>query len=271
MFKISIKKFFPKTFKKKINKILKREIKIKGSFNNWKEATSASGSYKNIEIFLRTKKSFLKVISGQAAYERDSVLFYDKKTNKPLITYLENLRKKAKSKYLKVLDFGGSFGSTYFQNKKELSNHTKFKWDVIEQKKIVDFVSKKIKLKNLRFYNSLNRYLNKNNPDLVIFSSVLHYLEFPEVILKKLIKKKIPYFLILKTPFYKNKSDIKIQLNPKYIYNVNYPIRIFNNLRFKFFFRNKNYSVTKLNWDNQIIDDIVFSSYVIKKKHAKKN
>ena len=39
MFKISIKKFVPKTFKKKINKILKRDIKIKGSFNNWKEAT----------------------------------------------------------------------------------------------------------------------------------------------------------------------------------------------------------------------------------------
>ena len=213
----------------------------------------------------------MKVISGQAAYERDSVLFYDEKINKPLITYLENLRKKANSKYLKVLDFGGSFGSTYFQNKKELSNYKKFKWDIIEQKKIVDYVSKKIKLNNLTFYNSLNRYLKKNNPDLVIFSSVLHYLEFPELILQKLIKKKIPYFLVLKTPFYKNKSDIKIQFNPKYIYSANYPIRIFNILRFKFLFKNQNYSVTKLNWDNQIIDDIDFLSYVIKKKNAEKN
>ena len=136
----------------------------------------------------------MKVISGQAAYERDSVLFYDEKINKPLITYLENLRKKANSKYLKVLDFGGSFGSTYFQNKKELSNYKKFKWDIIEQKKIVDYVSKKIKLNNLTFYNSLNRYLKKNNPDLVIFSSVLHYLEFPELILQKLIKKKYLIF-----------------------------------------------------------------------------
>lgn len=271
MFKSYIEKFIPQTIKKKINQILKRDIKIIGSFNNWKEATLASGSYKNTEIFLQTKKSFLKVISGQAEYERDSVLFYNERLNKPLLKYLEILRKKTNSKFLKVLDFGGSFGSTYFQNKKELSNHKKFQWDIIEQKKIVDFVSKKIKIKNLTFHNSLNRYLNKNTPDLVIFSSVLHYLEFPEDILQKLIKKKILFFLILKTPFYKNKSDIKIQLNPKYIYNANYPIRIFNNLRFKSFFKNQNYSVNKLNWENQIIDDINFLSYEIKKRNAPKN
>jgi len=266
MFKKIIKLLIPHSIIKIINHILKRNIKIKGNFNNWSLAVQSSGTYNDKKIFDKTKNSFLKVIKGEVIYERDSVLFYHKKLNLPLISLMEKVRKKKKNRSLKVLDFGGSFGSTYFQNREYFSDSTKYVWDVIEQKKIVNFANKKkIKIKNLFFYESLPRYIKKNKPDVVLFSSVLHYLEFPFLLISLLKKKNIKCFIILKTPFFKNKSEIKIQVNPSYIYKASYPIRVFNEHSFKFFFRMSNYKVDKLNWDNQFIDGINFKSFFITK------
>jgi putative methyltransferase (TIGR04325 family) len=120
-------------------------------------------------------------------------------------------------------------------------------------------------MRNLFFYESLPRYIQKNKPDIVLFSSVLHYLESPFSVLSLLKKKNINYFVILKTPFFNNKSEIKIQVNPSYIYKANYPIRIFNEHLFKSFFMKWNYKVDKLNWENQLIDNINFKSFFITK------
>ena len=265
MFKEKIKFYLPNFVIKNLNLILKRNIRIIGSFENWSKATLHSGTYSNKEIFINLKKSFLKVKNNKASFERDSVTFNSEKLNRPLISLLEKLRKNKKKKFLKILDFGGSLGSTYFQNKRFFHDNIKYQWDIVEQKKIVDFANKNIKIKNLNFYKSINHYMRYNKPDIVLFSSVLHYLEYPFQIIDKLFKKKIEYFIVLKTPFTKIGSQIKIQVNPQYIYKANYPIRIFNETLFKSFFKNKKYQVQNLNWDIQKIDDIKFKSFVFKK------
>ena len=135
MFKQFIKLILPEIFLKKINNILKRNIKIQGSYQNWQKAIRNSGTYQNKKIFKNAKNSFLKVINNKAKFERDSVLFTREKLNKPLIDSLEKIRMKKKNKKLIVLDYGRSFGSTYFQNKKILSNELHYQWNIIEQKK----------------------------------------------------------------------------------------------------------------------------------------
>ena len=137
MFKKLIKKFVPNLFINKINSYLKRNIRIVGSYSRWDEALKESGSYSNHKIFLKTKKSFLKISKTNELYERDTVIFYDKQINKPMISLLEKLRLKNKTNLLKVLDYGGSIGSTYFQNRKILLNNNNFQWDIIEQKKLL--------------------------------------------------------------------------------------------------------------------------------------
>lgn len=269
MFRKIFKFILPIFILKKINSFLKRNIRIEKNFKTWNEAILSSGSYQNNKIFQKTKNSFLKVIKGKASYERDSVTFYDNKLNKPLILLLEKIRKKQKNHFVKILDFGGSFGSLYFQNKEFLCNNFNYEWDIVEQKKIVDFAKKYIKIENLFFYKSLSNYIKSNKPDIVIFSSVIHYLEFPFLIIKNLIKKKVKYFVILNTPFFKDKSEIKIQINPKYIYKVSYPIRIFNEFLFKKIFRKYKFKIYKLNWDAQQIDGINFKSFFLKKINSK--
>ena len=99
MFRKIIKLFIPQLIIKLINYFLKRNIKIEKSFANWSEAILSSGKYSNNKIFHKSKNSFLKVIRGKAVYERDSVLFFNKNLNLPLISLMERIRKKKRINY----------------------------------------------------------------------------------------------------------------------------------------------------------------------------
>ena len=141
MIKYSLKLILPNFIIKIINQFFKRDIKFVGNYSNWKEASDNSLGYNSDKIFSKSRKSFLKVISKEAKYERDSVLFYSEKINYPLINIFNKIQRKKRS-CLNILDFGGSFGSTYFQNYSVLKNKNKFNWSIVEQEKIVKYVGK---------------------------------------------------------------------------------------------------------------------------------
>jgi putative methyltransferase (TIGR04325 family) len=170
-----------------------------------------------------------------------------------------------KNSCLNILDFGGSFGSSYFQNFSVLQDHKKFNWIIVEQKKIVKYV-KNFKLnRNLFFFSSIKDCL-KIVPDFVLFSSVLQYLSNPFYYINFLFKKKIKYFLILRTPFQNNKESIKIQVIPDHIYKATLPIRIFNESAFIKLFINNNYSIKNNYFRNEIIDNINFKNFLFELK-----
>lgn len=263
MFKYYLKLILPKFFIKMINKFFKRDIRFVGNYLSWKEAGHNSLGYNNKKIFLKSRNSFLKVINKKAKYERDSVLFYSEAVNYPLINILNKIQKK-KGTCLNILDFGGSFGSTYFQNYSILKNKNKFNWSIVEQEKIVKYV-KKFKLEdNLSFYPSIKNYIAKCKPDIVLFSSVIQYLEYPYKIINYLLKKKIRNIFFLKTPFINNKELIKVQIVPKHIYDASYPIRIFNEQIFLKLFRENNYKITPHTLPDEKIGAISFKNFIFK-------
>ena len=264
MINFFLKSIIFKNIKKFINKILKRNIKIIGNYSSWLAAKNDSLGYDHKIIFNKSKESFLKVINGVAKYERDSVPFYSDNVNYSLIKLLNSLQDKRK-KPLNVLDFGGSFGSTYFQNLIYLKDKNKFNWFILEQKHIVNYV-KNFKLnKNLFFSFSIKKFLKKNI-DIVLFSGVLQYLSNPIDYINLLLKKKIKYFLILRTPFQTNKESIKVQVIPDHIYRATLPIRIFNENLFIKFFKENNYSLKNNFFESEIIDNIEFKNFLFKLK-----
>jgi putative methyltransferase (TIGR04325 family) len=166
--------------------------------------------------------------------------------------------------YLNILDFGGSFGSTYFQNYSILKNKNKFNWSIIEQEKIVK-CAKKFKLEdNLSFHLSIKNYMKKCKPDIVLFSSVIQYLERPYKIINYLLKKKIKNIFFLKTPFINNKELIKVQIVPKHIYDASYPVRIFDERFFLKLFRDNNYKITSHFIPDEKIGDFFFKNFIFK-------
>lgn len=241
-----------KKFKNFLNKILNRKIKVYGNFNNWQDALDKSKGYDDDEIFKIKKKSFEKVISGEALYERDSYLFFKKKHDKFLVTRLNNLKKTLNRK-IKICDFGGSFGSLYFQHR-DIFLKNFIEWNVYEQKKYVDYINNRIRIDNLNFFHNLKNLNSKKEFDLVLFSSVLHYLEDPYQILEIFLKKKIKEIIIMRTPFFLNYDEIKIQSVPQHIYNSSYPVRIINLTKVKNIFKEFKYELIHQENINEKID-----------------
>jgi putative methyltransferase (TIGR04325 family) len=169
-----------------------------------------------------------KVKSELAAYERDSVLF-DK------IQYswglLAGLQKAAieNDNQLCILDFGGSLGGTYYQNKEFLSGLKKLEWCIVERSHFVECGKHNFENEQLKFYYSIEECLLKHKPNVLILSSVLQYLEDVKHWIDKFNGLKFEYVIIDRTAFVLADNNIlTVQNVPESIYKANYPAWFFN-------------------------------------------
>src|SRR5690349_18481872 len=78
-----------------------------GNYQSWHDVLKNANRYDAGVILEITKNALLKVKRGEAAYERDSVLFDKKEYPFPLLSFLLHSAV-SKKKPLHVLDFGGS-------------------------------------------------------------------------------------------------------------------------------------------------------------------
>ena len=198
---------------------------------NWSKALNSSKSYEDNIIAEKVIKTYEKIkYPNFEFYERDGILFEKKINESNLLKFLNEHFNKTKS--LEVLDFGGSLGSRYFSNYNFINNNSIY-WNIVEQKKFVDYGKKNIQRKNLQFFYSLEECLKIKKIDCVIFSGSLQYLENYYEILKYIKSNKIKSIFVDFLPLsdFKN-HKIFIQNIPKKIYNSSYPIRIFSKKKF---------------------------------------
>jgi len=211
---------------------------IYGDFDNWQEAESLSRGYNSEIILNKVKNSLLKVKQGEALYERDSVLFDKPDYSFPLIASLLFIAN-SNGGDLNVLDFGGSLGSTYYECKK-FFDFKKINWNVVEQEEFVRVGKEHFEDDTLKFYNNIQKCLQTKNIDVIIFSSVLQYLEVPYLILEEVIGVKVPFILFDKMPFNNKKEDrLSIQYVPPNIYDADYPVWIMSKEKLINFFYGK--------------------------------
>jgi len=207
-----------------------------GNYANWEEARKDSTGYDVEAILKKVKSSCLEVKSGNAAYERDSVLFNEIQHSWPLLTALLWSASQSDNR-LDVIDFGGSLGSSYFQNRKFLKHLENFHWSVIEQKNFVECGKQHFEDAHLRFYYSLDECLAEHKPHVALFSGVIQYLQNPYELLLKIKQKKFRYIIFDRTTFLEHGTDrITVQKVPPEIYPASYPAWFFNKNKFLDFF-----------------------------------
>ena len=147
-----------------INFFLKisNKIYLKGQFNNWESAEKLCNSgYSSNEIFKNVKKKFLISTKNNSYLERDGLLIKKNKNIDTIIKYyLKCLRKNNKN--IKILDVGGGTGYIYFKNIRLLNKNKKLKWIIFEQKKVIDFLKKNIKIILISFYFNPHSNILKN-------------------------------------------------------------------------------------------------------------
>lgn len=203
-----------------------------GNFKTWDEAYAFCEGYSAPNILEKVLNSTLKVKSGEALFERDSVLFDKPQYPWQLLTSILFAASKSENK-INVVDFGGSLGSSFFSCKRFIAHFDKINWTVVEQPHFVSTGLSYIADGPLTFQYNAQDAFSHNDSNLIILSAVLQYLENPHKVLESLLEKDWNYIVIDRTGLLVSTDDdtLTIQTVPSSIYAAKYPAWFFNEKR----------------------------------------
>lgn len=198
-------------------------IVCSGDYSDWAEALIDSTGFYLPEFVERTRQAALKVKNGEAAYERDSVLFDTVQHSFPLLAGL--LRAAIEHDgALTVFDFGGGFGTSYFQCRRFLKPVRSVRWLVVDQLSHVDIGRRDFQSDELRFFATPAEVFSQHRPNVLLLSGVLPCVPAPYDLLSQLLPHAIRYLILDRTFFLTRGVDrLTVQHGPVDIYPGSYP------------------------------------------------
>lgn len=218
----------------KLKKMFRREHEwFTGNYRDYEEARRNCTGYDAPLILEKVKESLLKVKRGEAAYERDSVIFDKIEYSLPLLSFLLYAASASGNK-LNILDFGGSLGSTYFQNRKFLNRLSALKWNIVEQPNFVACGKRDFADEKLLFFSSISECIRSQNPNILLMSSVLPYLPSPYEKIDEILNCDFEFIIIDRTPFFRSDLPDRLTIEhvPPEIYEAEYPAWFLNKHKF---------------------------------------
>ena len=257
--------------KDKLKQLRGRDYGWRGNYKSWNDATAACVGYNDPAILDKVIAAASAVKRGEAAYERDSVLFNEVQYSYPLLNTLQMIVEEQEQN-LSVLDFGGSLGSSYFQNRILFKNVKNLTWSVVEQENFAEAGKKLIADEYLSFYNSAEIAIaTKGKHDVLLLSCVLPYIEKPYDLVLHLSRLGFRYIIIENTYFNnENKDRLTVQKVPPFIYKASYPAWFLNYEKVRETLIQQDYMViNEYNNDSFLFLDgkkIVYKGIVFKKK-----
>jgi len=206
-------------------------------------------------FFQKTYKGYNNLALNESVIKKTIIFSKIKSINKYDINYkrtLDFLEFIKKKKLKTILDFGGGAGYHYFIARIKLPNFI-FKWIIVENKTMVRLCIKKIKYKNLSFFDSLNKI---KKIDIFFSSCAINYTKNPLEIIKSIIKLKTKYLYFTRTPLTENQSlefkqfSLLSDNGPCKINNekemlIVYKNKIINQQKFEEMFKNKFFIIAK--------------------------
>lgn len=215
----------PPTLARSIYALRRNGIRFVGPFESWEAASANSGGYDAGDILARVLDATLTVKRGEAAFERDSVVFDEIDYTWPVTAGLMWAAARANGR-LDVLDFGGALGSSYFQHARLLSALPDVRWNVVEQLHFTRTGRSALQDGCLRFHDSIADCLKESRPNVVLVSGVLQYLADPDPVIAELRAVGAPVIVVDKTVVSTSLRDrIYVQRVPASIYRASYPCR----------------------------------------------
>jgi putative methyltransferase (TIGR04325 family) len=194
-----------------------------GDYPSWAEAQRDTGGYDAPKILEKALQATLKVRSGEAAYERDTVLFDRIEYSFPLLASLLYAASRDRGA-LGVLDFGGALGSSYFQNRQLLAHLAGLRWGVVEQAHFVTAGRERIADEHLSFHHTIAECCSAIRPNFALASSVLSYVESPYAVLEKLQGLELPFICLDRTfVSLSGGTRLTVQIVPPEFYQASYP------------------------------------------------
>ena len=203
-----------------------------GDYGSWDSARQYSSGYEAGNIVTKVREATLQVLNGEAAFERDSVLFYKMEHTWPLLAVLLRIGMENHGT-LSVLDFGGALGSMYFQNRHFLSPLGKLEWSVVEQANYVEEGRKYILHPDLKFYHSIEEARRERQPQVLLLANVTQYMQDPHAFLDEIVGHGFETIVFESTAFIESNRDrLTVQNVPEHIYKASYPAWFLNEKKF---------------------------------------
>ena len=247
-----IKLFIPPIVLVVLNKLKKKQYGWFGDYDNWTNAQNYASGYDSSKIIKKIKEASMKVRDEEVAYERDGALYNKIYYSWPLLSSI--MLSSIQDGHVNVLDYGGSLGTSYFQNKKFLDNIECISWNIVEQKHFVDTGKKYFENDKLHFYYDIKSCLKENKCNILILAGVLQYIENPYSLLDEVFKFDIPYILIDRTPFiYKECDQITLQIVSPNIYDASYPCWFFDKYKMIDYFTHNHYTLVE---EFDVVDEL---------------
>lgn len=201
----------------------RRETQFVGDYADWASARRVASGYDSHEILEKALRAIRKVKAGEAAYERDTVVFDRIQYSFPLLAALL-LAASRDGGRLRVLDFGGALGSTYFQNRSLLAHLSELRWGVVEQPHFVAAGREHVADGRLSFFSGIDECAAALRPNLALLSGVLSYVESPGKVLED-VQRWEPSFICLDRTLVslEGGTRLTVQRVPTEIYDASYP------------------------------------------------
>lgn len=199
-------------------------ISFAGDYPTWEAASQDCGGYEAPQILEKVRQSTLKVKRGEAAFERDGVVFEKPQYSWPLLASLLCAASENGGK-LNVVDFGGSLGSIYFQHRRFFHHRPAVCWTVVEQPHFVDVGCREIAEGPLRFCASTHEAAERDNACILLLSGVLQCLADPHGTLRELLSHNWSHVILDRTAFVTSRSNdrLTVQTVPASVYEAKYP------------------------------------------------
>jgi putative methyltransferase (TIGR04325 family) len=229
-----------------------------GEFQTWESGKSATRGYQDPEIAAKVAAGASAVLEGRAVYERDSIIFSSRQYSLPLAAALMWCGLK-NCGTLKVLDFGGGLGTSYFQNLPFLSLLDRVEWAIVEQDSFVEQAKTVFAGSKLTFYSEIEEGLKRVSPDVVLVSSSLQYVEKPYDVLRAIVEQATEMVVFDRTLFGSGAEDfVTRQTVPDEIFSATIPTWIFSEPKFESFMSDRyllvsrfSSSLTTVSWNSE--------------------
>jgi putative methyltransferase (TIGR04325 family) len=204
-----------------------------GPVPSWQDAVVRSDGWDASAITEKTLRLALQVRDGAIEFEQDTVprkkIAYSVTTLAFIVLVLSRHRNS-----LDVLDFGGSLGTNYYQNRKILSSlaKTPFTWNVVERPVLAELGSKHFANSELKFYASLAEAM-KSSPrglDSFLFTGSIQYVDEPMALIESVVgmgATTIAFDRLLVSPT--GSHEVFVQHpDPSTYYRATYPVWCFS-------------------------------------------
>jgi putative methyltransferase (TIGR04325 family) len=200
-----------------------RGLRFSDHLDSWQSACAMSGGYAQASILDKVAQATRAVVAGQAAFERDSVLFHEPSYAFPVLAALLRVAALNSGK-LDVVDFGGSLGSAYRQCRPFLAGLPALRWQVIEQAAFVTLGRAEFTTEELSFASRFDELAPMATPPVILAAGVLQYLEDPAAMVTEISRQHASHLVIDRAPLSAEaRHRLCIQHVPKQVYEARYP------------------------------------------------